>query len=119
MRSILFSIPLDGQVDLGPLGKIPVFGVGLLLALWCLVLVTYVGLTGRRDGWKAISGISLFVWAVVALAIFKAAELQIKAIPVYGYGTMLFVGFLVSAMLAARRLRQEGVDGEIAWDAAM
>ena len=31
MRSILFSIPLDGRVDLGPLGKIPVFGVGLVL----------------------------------------------------------------------------------------
>jgi phosphatidylglycerol:prolipoprotein diacylglycerol transferase len=119
MRSILFSIPLDGQVDLGPFGKIPVFGVGLLLALWCLVLVTYVALTVRREGWKSISGISLLVWGVVALAIFKAAELQIKAIPVYGYGTMLFVGFLISGMLAAHRLRKEGVDGEIAWDAAM
>jgi phosphatidylglycerol:prolipoprotein diacylglycerol transferase len=32
---------------------------------------------------------------------------------------MLFVGFLASAMLAARRLRREGADGEIAWDAAM
>lgn len=121
MRSILFSIPLDGQVDLGPLGKIPVFGVGLLMALWCLVLATYIALTARREGWKTISGISLFIWAVVALAIFKAPELEIKdhAIPVYGYGTMLFVGFLFSATFAARRLRKEGADGEIAWDAAM
>ncbi|HEY3966436.1 MAG TPA: prolipoprotein diacylglyceryl transferase [Planctomycetaceae bacterium] len=119
MRSILFSIPLDGQVDLGPLGKFPVFGVGLLLALWCLILVAYVALTARREGWKAISGVSLFVWGIVAVAIFKAAELPIKAIPVYGYGTMLFVGFVVSAMCASRRLRKEGVDGEIAWDAAM
>lgn len=119
MRSILFSIPLDCLVDLGPLGKIPVFGVGLLLAVWCLVLATYITLTARREGWKAISGVSLFVWGIVAVAIFKAAELQIKAIPVYGYGTMLFVGFLASAMIASRRLRKAGVDGEIAWDAAM
>jgi phosphatidylglycerol:prolipoprotein diacylglycerol transferase len=119
MRSILFSIPLHGQVDLGPLGKVPVFGVGLLLALWSVVLLTYLALTIRREGWKAVSGVSLFVWAVVALAIFKAAELKLEAIPVYGYGTMLFIGFLVSATFAARRLRQEGVDGEVAWDSAM
>jgi phosphatidylglycerol:prolipoprotein diacylglycerol transferase len=119
MRSILFKIPLDGQVDLGSLGKIPVFGFGLLLAVWCLVLVAYFVLTVRREGWKAVGYTVPFIWAIVALGIFKAAELQIKAIPVYGYGTMLFIGFLASAMVAARRLRQEGVDGEIAWDAAM
>ena len=55
MRSILFSIPLDGSVDLGPLGKFPVFGIGLLLALWCLIGITYVTLTVRRHGWKGLA----------------------------------------------------------------
>jgi phosphatidylglycerol:prolipoprotein diacylglycerol transferase len=119
MRSILFTIPLDGFVDLGPLGKIPVFGVGLLLALWCLVGIGYVTLTARQHGWKGLSGLSLSIWAGVALAIFKAAELPIKAVPVYGYGSMLFLGFLASSSLAAWRLRREKADGEIAWDAAM
>src|SRR5262245_45923882 len=119
MRSILFKIPLDGQISLGPLGRIPVFGMGLLLALWCLVGAGYVALTVRREGWKGVGLTVVTVWAVVALAIFKAGELAINAIPVYGYGTMLFVGFLASASLAARRLRKEGADGEIAWDAAM
>ena len=119
MRSILFTIPLDGIVDLGPLGKIPVFGVGLLLALWCLVGIGYVALTVRQGGWKALGGISLLIWGAVSIAIFKAAELETKAIPVYGYGSMLFLGFLASSSLAAWRLRREGVDGEIAWDAAM
>jgi phosphatidylglycerol:prolipoprotein diacylglycerol transferase len=119
MRSILFTIPLDGLVDLGPLGKIPVFGAGLLLALWCLVGAAYITLTVRRHGWKHVSGISLLIWGVVAVAIFKAPELPIKSLPVYGYGTMLFLGFLASSSLAAWRLRREGVDGENAWDAAM
>ena len=119
MRSILFTIPLDGFVDLGPLGKIPVFGIGLVLALWCLVGIGYVILTARQHGWKNLSGISLLIWGAVAIAIFKAAELPIKALPVYGYGSMLFLGFLASSSLAAWRLRREGVDGEIAWDAAM
>jgi phosphatidylglycerol:prolipoprotein diacylglycerol transferase len=119
MRSILFSIPLDGRIDLGPFGQIPVFGMGLLLAVWCLLGIGYAVLTVRRAGWKGLGPMVLVVWAVVAVAIFKAAEMNIKAIPVYGYGTMLFVGFLASASLSARRLRQEGADGEIAWDAAM
>lgn len=119
MRSILFTIPLDGVVDLGPLGKLPVFGGGLLLALWCLVGIGYVTLTVRQHGWKNLSGLSLLIWGGVAVAIFKAAELSIKALPVYGYGTMLFLGFLASSSLAAWRLRREKVDGEIAWDAAM
>ena len=119
MRSILFTIPLDGLVNLGPLGKIPVFGIGLVLALWCLVGIAYITLTVRRHGWKDLSGISLLIWGAVAIAIFKAAELPIKALPVYGYGTMLFLGFLASSSLAAWRLRRERVDGEMAWDAAM
>jgi phosphatidylglycerol:prolipoprotein diacylglycerol transferase len=119
MRSILFTIPLDGFVDLGPLGKIPVFGFGLLLALWCLVGIGYVTLTARQHGWKSLSGLSLSIWGGVAIAIFKAAELPIQALPVYGYGSMLFLGFLASSSLAAWRLRRERVDGEIAWDAAM
>ncbi|MGE5191734.1 MAG: prolipoprotein diacylglyceryl transferase, partial [Deltaproteobacteria bacterium] len=59
------------------------------------------------------------IWVAVAVALFKAGELSVKTIPIYGYGTMLFIGFLASASLSARRLRQEGADGEIAWDAAL
>jgi phosphatidylglycerol:prolipoprotein diacylglycerol transferase len=117
MRSILFTIPLDGRLDLGPLGKIPVFGVGLLLALWLLVGVGYVIAVVRRHGWQYLGWTVPLVWTVVAAAIIKAPDVQ--SLPVYGYGTMLFIGFIASASLAAKRLRQEGADGEIAWDAAM
>ncbi len=119
MRSILFTIPLDGHVDLGPLGRIPVFGMGLLLALWGVFGIISLALTVRRQGWKGVGLTVLAVWAAVAVALFKAGELETKAIPVYGYGTMLFIGFLASASLAAWRLRLEKYDGEIAWDAAM
>jgi phosphatidylglycerol:prolipoprotein diacylglycerol transferase len=114
MRSVLFSIPLDGHI-----GLIPVFGLGLLLAVWCLIGGGYAIWTVRWYGWKGVGPVFLVVWTIVAVAIYKAAGLNIKSIPVYGYGTMLFVGFLASASLTARRLRREGADGEIAWDAAM
>lgn len=120
MRSVLFSIPLDGRLDLGPLGKVPIFGIGLAMALWCALGVTYLVLQVRRrrgKSFESIGFVTLAVWVAVLLAIFKAPALQ--SIPVYGYGTMLFLGFLGSASLAARRIRREGADGEIAWDVAM
>lgn len=112
MRSVLFTIPLDGQV-----GAVPVFGFGLLLAIWAILGATYVVLTTRRGGWKELSTGTGIVWVVVAVAIVKAPDFH--KIPVYGYGTMLFLGFLASASFAAWRIRREGFDGEIAWDVAM
>ena len=117
MRSVLFTIPLDGRIDLGPLGQIPVFGFGLLLAVWVLLGAAYVIAVVRRRGWQGVGAVVPVIWVVVAVAILKAPDSH--ALPVYGYGTMLFFGFLASASLAARRLRQEGADGEIAWDVAM
>jgi phosphatidylglycerol:prolipoprotein diacylglycerol transferase len=118
MRSILFTIPLDARIDLGPLGKIPVLGMGLVLGIWGLIGLVYLALQVRRNGWKDAGFGTLIVWGIVAAAIFAAPDF-LKEIPVYGYGTMLFLGFLVSASLAARRIRAEGADGEIAWDASM
>lgn len=121
MRSILFTIPLDGHVILPGLGKVPVFGIGMVLVLWHLFGLAYAVLQFRRERWRGLTGFTGFVWLAIAIAIFKAPELPLKnhAIPVYGYGTMLFLGFLASASLAAKRLRREGADGEIAWDVAM
>jgi phosphatidylglycerol:prolipoprotein diacylglycerol transferase len=121
MRSVLISIPLDGRVDLGSLGKVPVFGAGLILALWVLFGLSFFALHIRRSGWKDLGIVTALVWLAIAGAIFKAPELAITnhAIPVYGYGMMLFLGFLGSASFAAWRIRAEGADGEIAWDVAM
>ena len=118
MRSVLFSIPLDGQLNLGPLGKVPVFGMGLLLALWALIGLGYIVLTVRRVGWNGLGLTVPLVWGAVAAAIFKAPEIA-HSVPIYGYASMLILGLWVSSSLAARRLRREGVDGEIALDAAM
>jgi phosphatidylglycerol:prolipoprotein diacylglycerol transferase len=121
MRSVLFSIPLDGRIDLGPFGKVPVFGCGLILALWVLFGLVFLALHVRRSGWKDLGVFTAVVWLAIAAAVFKAPEVSITnhAIPVYGYGMMLFLGFLTSASFAAWRIRAEGADGDIAWDVAM
>lgn len=121
MRSVLFTIPLDGSLDLGPLGKLPVFGIGLLLGVWTLFGVAYLLLHLRQYGARNFGVATGIVWLAIATALFKAPELPVTnhAIPVYGYGTMLFLGFLASASFASYRIRRAGADGEIAWDVAM
>lgn len=118
MRSTLFTIPLDGRIDLGPLGSWPVFGMGLLLLLWTALGVWGMYRVARQTGLKDFPFSTLFVWAIIATVIFELPR-HIQAIPIFGYGTMLFLGFLFSAGVAARRLRNLGQDGEIAWDLAM
>jgi phosphatidylglycerol---prolipoprotein diacylglyceryl transferase len=118
MRSILFTIPLDGHVDLGPLGKIPVFGAGLILLLWLAVGGILLAVAARRHGLRNIPWPSVVIWVVIAAAVHELPRF-VARIPVYGYGTMLFVGFLASTAAASYRIRKLGFDGEIAWDAAM
>jgi phosphatidylglycerol:prolipoprotein diacylglycerol transferase len=119
MRSVLFLIPLKGTIDLGPLGQVSVFGVGLLLALWVLFGLAFAALSYRKHGTSALGGTPAVIWAAVAAAIIAGRYVARADLPIYGYGTMLFVAFLGSAALAARRLRLEGADGEIAWDLSM
>lgn len=118
MHSILFTIPLDGRTDLGPLGQWPVFGPGLLLGLWTLLGLAVLYRFVREFGWKELPIATVVVWVVIGAVLFSVPG-WISRIPVYGYGTMLFLGFLTAAWVASRRLQNQGHDGEIAWDAAM
>jgi len=118
MRSTLFVIPLDLRIPLGPLGSIPLFGLGLLLAIWILLGVVAFVFVVRKHGWKSLPISTLMIWGIVAVLIHEAPRL-VPQVPVYGYGTMLFLGFLTAAWVAARRLTHYGYDGEIAWDVGM
>lgn len=118
MRSVLFTIPLDGKVSLGPLGEVPVFGIGLLLALWGLFALIMVILQARRSGFADFAWNAALTGGVVAAVIIFLPRV-ITRIPVYGYGAMLFVGFVTATWVASQRIRAQGFNGEIAWDAAM
>ena len=121
MRPVLFRIPLDGALDLGPLGKLPVFGVGLLLAIW-FAAGLFLWLRSRRAGHGLpIVGdiITYFViGAVIAFAPTVAARFNgpNPSIPIFGYGVMMCLGFVSARWLANVRAAKAGFGPETIWD---
>ena len=116
MRAILLTIPLKGTVNIGG-WELPLFGPGLVLAVWLLLGLIVFGLQFRSEGGKALSSANFFTWLIACGLIFLAPALG-NEIPIYGYGTMLFVGFFTATAWASWRLKQQGADPELAWDVA-
>ena len=114
MRPILFRIPLDGSLDLGPLGKLPVFGFGLLFGVWLAIGAFLWFRTGRSaEGYPATD--SLVTYGVLGAAIVLAPRFT-NAIPIFGYGLMMCLGFIAATLLAARRATRAGFPPEAIWD---
>lgn len=131
MRQILFHIPLDRSVTLGPLGDVPVFGFGLLLLGWILLAVVWGILRVRESGFRLVSADGWLIgqWGLAALAIIKAPALGAylrengtanfrDGLPIFGYGFMLFVAVGVGTWVAAWRARREGLESDRIWDLA-
>jgi phosphatidylglycerol---prolipoprotein diacylglyceryl transferase len=122
MRSVLFTIPLDARLDLGALGKFPVFGAGILLALWGLFGVLFAVLLLRRGALKELGLSTGIVWGIVAAAIILLPH-YFKTLPIHGFGTMLFLAVIATVSYTSRRLRREGLPTQVArdssWDLAM
>ena len=114
MRPILFRIPLDGSIDLGPLGQLPVFGFGLLFGAW-LAIGAFLWFRGRRSEGKNPATDSLVTYGVLGAAIVLAPRFT-NAIPIFGYGLMMCLGFIAATLLAARRVERAGFPPETVWD---
>lgn len=133
MRPILFHIPLDRPWNLGPLGFVPGFGFGIVLAIWIAIGIRYVVTYGRATGWK--KGIAED-WFLPIIWLFGAAFITFGApelgkfwrglgpgpfqdgAPIFGYGLMLATGFMMGAVFAARRAESVGLSREVIWELA-
>ncbi len=107
MRQTLFSLPYE-------VAGIPVFGVGLLLALCVfsgLLLTVWVG---RRQGWGGDTWtyppLIVVIAAVVGWLLPRLAEEH--GVPIRGYGVVMLLAILAGTGLAAWRARRVGVDPE-------
>ena len=123
MRQVLFRIPLDGVLQIGPL-SLPWFGIGILLVLWLAFGIA--GFIVRRRAsqgkWESDDLHAGITWAVIAGLIVAAPEIQrrlgFSGLPIFGYGTMLFIGFVSAVMLASHRAKQQGFSPDVIWDLA-
>jgi len=112
MCSELFRIPYEW-------GGVPIFGIGVLLALWALAsVITLVGLV-RRYGWSGETLSSLPVLFLVGAAIVLLPRIFPGGLPIRGYGVMLLAGISAGVGMAAYRARQGGLDPEIIFSLAI
>ncbi len=109
MRQTLFHIP---ETLLG----YPLFGFGLLLAVWAVVGVVLMAWLCRRQGWNADTrgyAMLLLILGFVIWAVLPRIVEPGFGLPIRGYGTMLLAGFLAGSGLVAWRGYRLGIDPDV------
>ncbi len=93
---------------------IPLFGWGLLLAVWAVASVVVLARLAWRQGFNADTWsyvpILLLIGAVIRWLLPAISEA--KGLPIRGYGVMMFLAVVAGTALAVRRGRRVGVDPE-------
>lgn len=111
MRSTLFHVPL--RLAIGT-WSVPLFGAGLLLAVWAVVGAAWLAVLVRRHGPRAALAAAgpplailgaMILWGLPALA-------DDAGIPVRGYGAMLLVAAAAGTWLSVVRGRAAGFDAD-------
>ena len=102
MRSELFRIPFE-------VAGVPIFGVGVLLALWLVAVGVIAWRTLRRPGGQAeMLGLAP-VLAIFAAVIVGLPQIFEEGLPIRGYGVMLLLAASTGLAMAIHRGRQQGL----------
>jgi len=107
MLSTLFHIPAR-------LGGLPLFGIGLLLALWAVLGGAAFAWAARREGLgRAAAAVGLPLLAAGAFIRWGLPALDDgQGVPIRGYGLMLLVAAAAGIWLSIRRGRAVGIDAD-------
>lgn len=106
MCSELFRIPIEYN-------GLPIFGFGLLLAVWLIaggVATVYVG---RKSNWSTEAWGYLPGIIIGAIAILAVPRLFSEGLPIRGYGVTVLIGSIVGIWLAVHRARQVGLNPDV------
>jgi phosphatidylglycerol:prolipoprotein diacylglycerol transferase len=120
MRQVLFHIPLKAAwlpADV-PL-HLFLLAVGLVLALICWLLSRRVQRPMLQEGLRGASLWLAGAGVAAALVVWFLADKLPNGLPIYGFGMMLFLAFIVCTWLAGRRAESEGVAKEHIQDLAI
>lgn len=95
-----------GQLDIG---------IGYLILVWTAYGLWWLARRIRKsERNELLTGV--ITWVVVTAVLAWLPRTFIDGVPVYGYGFMLFVGFMVAGFSGTRRARSVGVPEEYVWD---
>lgn len=106
MCSELFRIPYTW-------GGVPIFGVGVLLAIWAIATAATLVTLVRKNGLNSETLSALPVLLLLGAAIIFLPRVFPDGLPIRGYGVMLLVGITSGVGLAMYRARQGGLDPEL------
>jgi phosphatidylglycerol---prolipoprotein diacylglyceryl transferase len=111
MLPTLFHIP--ARIGFGT-GSLPLFGWGLLLAVWAVAGAATVAWTAWRHGWPAAVGTLAAPLAIAgAMILWVLPSLDDGlGVPVRGYGMMLLVAAAAGIWLSIARGRVMGFDAD-------
>jgi phosphatidylglycerol:prolipoprotein diacylglycerol transferase len=121
MRQVLFHIPL--KADWLP-ANVPLYLFVFLLGLGLAVIFRLLARLFQQPAVKeALRGTATWLSVIggflpAAVIRFGAAKLP-NGLPIYGFGMMLFLAFLICSWLASRRAEREGVAGQLVQDVAI
>jgi phosphatidylglycerol:prolipoprotein diacylglycerol transferase len=104
----LFHIPLT-------MFGLPVFGFGLLLALWVVFSLIWLGYLVRQYGFTTEIA-STLPWMILfgaAIAFLSERLCDAEGLPIRGYGMMLLVAVVSGLAMAHRRAVQVGLNPEV------
>jgi phosphatidylglycerol---prolipoprotein diacylglyceryl transferase len=111
MCSELFRIPYVW-------GGVPIFGFGVLLAIWALVGGVSLAFSIRRHGWNGETLSLVPLLMLTGAAILWLPKLFPEGLPIRGYGLMVLLGVVSGVALATYRARQLGLNPELIWSLA-
>jgi phosphatidylglycerol---prolipoprotein diacylglyceryl transferase len=106
MCSELVRIPLV-------LNGVPIFGFGVLLAVWLAFSAWGIATTAKAAGWSAALRAHLPTALIIAAAIALFIPRYFPdGVPIRGYGVMVLAGSVAGIALAVYRARQAGLPAE-------
>jgi phosphatidylglycerol:prolipoprotein diacylglycerol transferase len=104
MLQTLFYIPTE-------IAGVPMFGCGLLLAVWAVFSVAWLAWLARRQGFNSdtLSYLPLLLVIGMAIGWLLPTLSEPAGLPIRSYGVMLLIAIVSSTLLAVRRGRSMGI----------
>jgi phosphatidylglycerol:prolipoprotein diacylglycerol transferase len=108
MRQTLFYIPVE-------INGVPLFGFGVLLAVWAIASALLIVYLVRKQGFSADTKAYLPVLGALGLFTYALPSIvgEEQGLPIRGYGVMLLLAVSSAVSLLVYRAKRRGLDPEM------